>query len=64
VKHALVVLAAIVAAGCTLLTRFDPEGQPCDLQAAPAMQCLTDAGYFCSAEKVCTKAVTSAVDGG
>lgn len=31
--------------GCTLLTSFNPEGQPCDPQAAPKNQCLKD--YHC-----------------
>ncbi|MBL9036998.1 MAG: hypothetical protein JNG84_00660 [Archangium sp.] len=36
-----------VAAGCTLLTPFDPEGLPCDASAPPAFRCLLDGGYVC-----------------
>ncbi len=51
------------AASCTLLTQFDPEGQPCDKSAPPALQCLTDAGYFCNAAGLCTR-LGSGVDAG
>ena len=63
-KRVLTLSLALAAAGCTLLTRFDPDGQPCDPGAPPAMQCLTDAGYFCSAEKICTRSGTAVVDAG
>jgi hypothetical protein len=36
-----VLLALALLGGCTLLTSFNPEGQPCDLSAAPGAQCLT-----------------------
>jgi hypothetical protein len=43
-----VVLALAVLGGCTFLTNFDPEGQPCDPGTTVASeQCLTDAGYRC-----------------
>jgi len=53
-----VVVVAMLAAlgGCTLLTSFDPEGQPCDTAAPADQQCLTDAGYQCVDGK-CTKNV-------
>ena len=37
---ALLLFAAVLGAGCTLLTSFNPEDQPCDLAAMPAQQCL------------------------
>ncbi len=58
-KRALI-LVGLLSAGCTLLTHFDPEGQPCDPGAAPAMQCLSDAGYFC-VDQVCTKSGTQVI---
>lgn len=40
--------AVVVFTGCTLMTGFDPEGQPCDkAEPNPYQQCLSDAGYFC-----------------
>ncbi len=50
----LVLLFGLVAAGCTLLTSFDPEGQPCDPAARGNDQCLSDAGYVCVGG-VCTR---------
>jgi hypothetical protein len=56
----LAVLAATLA-GCTLMTSFDPEGQPCDPTAtSPDKQCLS--GYHCQANQ-CVKGAAS-VDGG
>ncbi len=47
---ALVVAAALAfAAGCSLLTSFDPEGQPCEAGAPAGQECLTDAGFTCVA---------------
>ena len=41
--------------GCTLLTNFDPEGQPCDVGAPNyADQCVADAGYSC-VNGLCTR---------
>jgi len=41
-------VAFLVVGGCTLLTQFDPDGQPCDEGAFdPAEACLSDAGYWC-----------------
>ena len=53
-----VVVVALFAAlgGCTLLTSFDPEGQPCDLQAPPDEQCIPDSGYACVDGKCTMKA--------
>jgi hypothetical protein len=46
----LLLLAAVLASGCSVLTQFDPEGQPCDLKEPdPALQCLSDAGFSCVA---------------
>lgn len=50
--------AAISFGGCTLLTAFNPEGQPCDGAAPPAQQCLD--GYRCEMDK-CVK---GQLDGG
>lgn len=45
------------AAGCSLLTSFDPEGQPCDVGAPTyAEMCQADAGYHCNLDAgLCTK---------
>lgn len=51
-------LVVLVLGGCTMLTAFDAEGQPCDKAAAPASQCLT--GFHCSNDKC----VRGAFDGG
>ena len=56
------VLLALGSAGCTLLTSFDPDGQPCDMSAAPANQCLV--GYGCVAGKCKKGAVTETPDAG
>ena len=37
-------LLALLASGCIFLTRFDPEGQPCDPDSIDR-QCLK--GYVC-----------------
>ena len=42
-----------IGAGCTLLTQFDPEGQPCDTNAPRTSQCLS--GYSCGPGQRCTK---------
>ncbi len=44
---ALWVLLAVWGAGCTALTQFDPESQPCELNAPVGQQCL--AGFECVA---------------
>lgn len=50
------VLASTAFGGCTFLTTFDPEGQPCaPMESNPELQCLSDAGYWC-VDKVCKKA--------
>jgi hypothetical protein len=41
----LLAVALLLGAGCTFLTHFDPEGQPCDTAAPPASQCLD--GFHC-----------------
>ena len=39
---------ASLCVGCTLLTKYDPDGQPCDLnEPDPLLSCLSDAGYAC-----------------
>lgn len=42
-KYLLVI--ALLGGGCTCLTKFDPESQPCELSAPPGEQCLS--GYEC-----------------
>lgn len=55
----LLVFALLLALGaCTLITSFNPEGQPCDTSALPQDQCLT--GFHCENKK-CVK---GAADGG
>lgn len=64
-KRLLWLAATLVGAGCTLLTQFEPEGQPCDSAAPRAMQCLS--GYSCGPGQRCTKgpvAGVSPVDSG
>jgi len=47
-RHRFVGFALFALAGCTFLTSFDPEGQPCDPNALrPESECLSDAGYWC-----------------
>ena len=47
-RRLILFVLASAFAGCTLLTAFNPEGQPCDLnQTDVAVQCLSDAGYWC-----------------
>ncbi|MBK7862043.1 MAG: hypothetical protein IPJ65_26170 [Archangiaceae bacterium] len=56
----LLLLALLLSAGaCTLLTSFDPEGQPCDTTT-------TNAGSKCLANFHCQngKCVKGAFDGG
>ncbi|GEM_PF-2802785 len=57
--------AAVVAfTGCSLMTGFDPEGQPCDkAEPNPYQQCLSDAGYFC-VNGLCKKATGPSSDAG
>ena len=43
----------LVGADCTVLTQFDPEGQPCDTTGRRAIQCLS--GYSCGSGQRCTK---------
>ncbi len=50
--RAFAVVALLMLAACTMLTTFDPEGQPCDLSAQPGSQCLE--GYHCDKGK-CVK---------
>ena len=51
-----VVVLGLAAAftGCMFLTKFDPEGQPCDTSLSYELQCLSDAGYWCVGGK-CTR---------
>lgn len=58
----LVPMVLVVAASCTLLTSFDPEGQPCNPGATTiADQCLP--GYGC-VEGACRKGAMGKLDGG
>lgn len=53
----LLVIGCALAAlgGCTLLTTFDPEGQPCDVGAPSSSDlCVADGGYRC-VNGVCTR---------
>ena len=52
-KRLLWLAVTLVGAGCTVLTQFDPEGQPCDTTAPRATQCLS--GYTCGPGQRCTK---------
>lgn len=45
----LLAAVALLGAGCTMLTAFNPEDQPCDVAAAPAQQCLS--GFHCELGK-------------
>lgn len=44
----LVLLLGLIASGCTCLTQFDPNTQPCELRAPVGEQCL--AGFECVAQ--------------
>ena len=47
-KPRALLFASLCFAACSLITNFDPEGQPCDTAAFdPAQECLSDAGYWC-----------------
>jgi hypothetical protein len=50
-------LAALSLSACSLITDFDPEGQPCDSQG----RCLE--GYVCR-NKICVESPGSVTDGG
>lgn len=53
----LALVLGLLLGGCTALTRFDDEGQPCELAAPAGQQCL--AGYECQTSSdggVCRKA--------
>jgi hypothetical protein len=50
-------LAAMSLSACSLITDFDPEGQPCDAQN----RCLS--GYVCR-DDVCVESPGSVTDGG
>jgi hypothetical protein len=50
-------LAALALSGCSLISDFDPEGQPCDAQG----RCLE--GYVCR-DKVCVASPGAGADGG
>jgi hypothetical protein len=52
-------LCALAASACSVLTQFDPESQPCDLNAPVSQQCLT--GFHC-VDGLCKKG--DALDGG
>lgn len=49
--------------GCSLMTKYDLDGQPCDKnEPNPLLSCLSDAGYSC-VNGFCTKG-TATTDGG
>ena len=41
------ILLSVFLSGCTCLTQFEPNSQPCELNAPIGQQCLT--GYECRA---------------
>lgn len=58
------VFAALCVSACSLITNFDPDGQPCDTSAFdPAQECLSDAGYWC-VNGFCRKTAPPGVGGG
>lgn len=57
----LLLLLGVLASGCTCLTRFDPNSQPCELGAPVGEQCL--AGYEC-VEQTADAGVCRRVDAG
>ncbi len=56
------VVVALAGLGCTLLTPFDPNSQPCEANAAPGSECT--AGYQCQRDGEGDPGVCVAVDGG
>ena len=55
---------ASLGVGCSLITKFDQDGQPCDkTERNPAQSCLSDAGYTC-VSGFCKKGPGSGADGG
>jgi hypothetical protein len=57
------VLASLFV-GCSLMTRYDQDGQPCDKsELNPALSCLSDAGYTC-VSGFCKKGTATSSDGG
>ena len=61
----LLVIASLFA-GCSLMTKFDQDGQPCDKnEPNPLLSCLSDAGYTC-VNGYCKKGAVDAgqADGG
>ena len=61
-RRVLVPMVGVVAASCTLLTSFDPEGQPCNPGASTiADQCLP--GYGC-VDGACRKGAVGKLDAG
>jgi hypothetical protein len=42
-KRSVLLFVLMVSQGCTCLTQFDPNSQPCELNAPPGQQC---AGNF------------------
>lgn len=57
----LLLLLSLLASGCSCLTQFDPNAQPCELRAPVGEQCL--AGYECS-EQTPDAGVCRRVDAG
>jgi hypothetical protein len=55
---------AVLFAGCSVLTTYDVEGQPCDKNEPNlALSCLSDAGFIC-VDGFCKKGALPVVDGG
>ena len=56
---------ATAAAGCSVLTTFDIDGQPCDKnEPNPALSCLSDAGFVCVGGFCKKGSLPGAADGG
>ncbi len=54
-----VLVIGTALAGCSLITKFDQDGQPCDKsEPNPALTCLSDAGYAC-VDGFCKRSPTS-----
>ena len=50
--------------GCSLLGKYDQDGQPCDKnEPNPALSCLSDAGYTC-VNGFCKMGTVGLVDAG
>ena len=62
-KRLALAIALSASSGCTLLTSFNPDGQPCDMTASnPANECLQ--GYGCVQGKCKKGAANDVPDAG